>query len=257
MMTRSSLHKWFLLLMVFFALVASGVRFSSAQHEEQTPAEHHMNAVGAHDHHAVETGGEQWEGSAPGIAYSERNHHIAGWSVVLMGLAELSYAMRLPSIAWARLLLPIAMLFSGIFVMIWSDHEAWPIGSMSLLQTFSGQDHEILQHKIYGLLALAVGGIELFRRAGRLGHAAWATPLPLMAIVGGLMLFGHSHGVHPSAHKIAMHHAVMGTMAVTAGSSKLFSGWLEIKSGRTAFRWEMLWAWLILFIGLQLLIYSE
>ena len=39
------------------------------------------------------------------------------------------------------------------------------------------------------------------------------------------MLFGHSHGFHPSAQKIAMHHAIMGTMALTAGSSKLFSTW--------------------------------
>jgi hypothetical protein len=114
-----------------------------------------------------------------------------------------------------------------------------------------------MQHKIYGLLALIVGSIELFRRIGRLGHLAWVTPLPLMAIVGGFMLFGHSHGIHPSAHKIAMHHAVMGTMAVTAGSSKLLSGWLSTESRRTTFRWELLWAWLILFIGLQLLIYSE
>ena len=40
------------------------------------------------------------------------------------------------------------------------------------------------------------------------------------------MLFGHSHGFHPSAQKIAMHHAIMGTMAVTAGSTKLVSAWV-------------------------------
>jgi putative copper resistance protein D len=78
-----------------------------------------------------------------------------------------------------------------------------------------------------------------------------------MAIVGGLMLFGHSHGVHPSAHKIAMHHALMGIMAVTAGSSKLLSGWLCQPSTRTVGRWELLWAGLILFIGMELLIYLE
>ena len=36
--------------------------------------------------------------------------------------------------------------------------------------------------------------IELLRRLGRIGHPAWAAPLPLFAIIGGLMLFGHSHG---------------------------------------------------------------
>jgi hypothetical protein len=78
----------------------------------------------------------------------------------------------------------------------------------------------------------------------------------LMAIVGGLMLFGHSHGVHPSAHKIALHHAVMGTMAVTAGSSRLFSGWAA-RSDAVPSNAERLWAVLVLLIGTQLLIYAE
>jgi putative copper resistance protein D len=78
-----------------------------------------------------------------------------------------------------------------------------------------------------------------------------------MAILGGLILFGHSHGVHPSAQKIALHHAVMGAMAVTAGSSKLVSGSRRSGSETAPFRWELLWAGLILFIGAQLLIYSE
>ena len=71
------------------------------------------------------------------------------------------------------------------------------------------------------------------------------------------MLFGHSHGDHPAAHKIAMHHAIMGTMAVTAGSSKLFSTWANPLREESFSRWEWLWAGLILLIGAQLLIYSE
>lgn len=228
-----------------------------AQHWGEAEVGHHEAAVVGHDHHTGEAVSDAWEGSRAGIAYSERNHHIAGWCVLLMGVAELSHVMRLSSLGWPRLLLPAAMLFSGVFVMIWSDHEAWPIGSLSLTETFFGHDHEIIQHKIFGLLALVVGSVELFRRIGRLGHMTWATPLPLMAIVGGLILFSHSHGVHPSAQKIAEHHAMMGAMAVTAGSSKLVSGWGRSGSETAPFRWELLWAGLILFIGVQLLIYSE
>lgn len=228
-----------------------------AQQSGDSHAGPHVAPDRGHDHHGGGAVSDAWEGSADGIAYSERNHHVAGWMVILMGLAELSHAMRLPSVAWARLLLPSAMLFAGIFVMIWSDHEAWPVGRLGFAETFFGQDHEIIQHKIYGLLALLVGSVELFRRLGRVGHAAWATPLPLMAIVGGLMLFGHSHGIHPSADKIAMHHAIMGTMAVTAGSSKLFSSWLRPVSPPAPTLWEWTWAGLILLIGVQLLFYSE
>ena len=228
---------------------------ASAQHSAPLPHDgQHAASLGGHDHAAS---ADAWEGSAKGIAFSERNHHIAGFMVLLMGLAELSHVLRLSSLRWARLLLPSALLFAGLFVMIWSDHEAWPIGSLSFSDTFSGVDAEILQHKVYGILALGVGSVELFRRLGRIGHKAWASPLPLMAIVGGLMLFGHSHGFHPSAEKIAMHHAIMGTMAVTAGSSKLLSAWVGPTERSSSTRWEWVWVSLILLIGAQLLIYAE
>ena len=137
---------------------------------------------------------------------------------------------------------------------------------MSLSQSLWGPDPEILQHKLYGILALAVGCVELLRRLGPARHSIWAIPLPLFAIVGGLMLFGHSHGDHPAADKIQLHHTVMGLLAITAGSSKLVSGWkAPVQSKRrknsavmrsTTF-FEATWAVLILAIGLQLLFYSE
>lgn len=235
-----SVLTWFLVVPQLFAQMGPHIRVSALEHGHQ----HSGPASGA------------WEGSAEGVAYSERNHHIAGLLVMLMGIAELSHVMRLSSLGWARLLLPSAMLFSGLFVIIWSDHEAWPIGSLSFNETFFGHDPEIFQHKIYGFMALGVGSVELFRRLGRMGHRAWASPLPLMAIVGGLMLFDHSHGIHPSAQKIAMHHAIMGTMAVTAGSSKLFSSWFN-PYAEASRKWEWLWAGLLLLIGAQLFIYSE
>jgi len=49
----------------------------------------------------------------------------------------------------------------------------------------------------------------------------------------------------------------MGTMAVTAGSSKLFSTWASPTREEGSFRLEWLWAGLILLIGAHLLIYSE
>jgi hypothetical protein len=54
-----------------------------------------------------------------------------------------------------------------------------------------------------------------------------------------------------------MHHAIMGTMAVTAGSFKLFSSWVYAHAGRVPRKWEWVWAGLILLIGAELVIYSE
>jgi hypothetical protein len=208
-----------------------------------------------HDHHRASVGG--WEGSAQGVAYSKFNHHLAGLFVLLMGCAELSQALYLPTLLWVRLLLPAAMLLGSVILLVGSDHEAWPIGSLSFAQTFSSHDPEIIQHKIYGLLLFLVGKVEVLRRTRRISAGLWSALLPLFAIVGGLMLFGHSHGVHPSAQKIAMHHAMMGTLAITAGSSKLLLGWFRPSLHGRSPAWGWLWAGPIVLIGMQLLMYSE
>jgi putative copper resistance protein D len=202
-----------------------------------------------------------WEGSVEGKAYSERNHHLAGLFVIFIGLSELGQGL-MPSISpWTRFVLPVFMLFASAFLLVWSDHEAWPIGSMTVMQTFWGNDPEILQHKIYGLLLLAVACTEFLRRGGRIRHTLWILPLPVFAIIGGLMLFLHSHGSHPSAHKIAIHHTIMGTMAVSAGCSKLLSGstrpYVHSMAWFNRLQWEVIWAFCILFIGIQLLLYTE
>jgi putative copper resistance protein D len=223
--------------------------------------EHDQTSV----HEAVITGHEQggsagyqvWEGSVAGIAYSEFNHHLAGMLILIIGFCELRQALAIPFWAWTRFLLPGALLAAGVFLLVWSGHDAWPIGSLSFMQTFFGGDSEVFQHKSYGLLSLTVGIIELLRRLGQIEHAVWAMPLPVFAVIGGLMLFGHSHGVHPSAHKIAMDHVIMGAMAVTAGSSKLLSDWFRSPTHARVSKWELLWAGLIVLIGMQLLMYSE
>jgi len=208
--------------------------------------------------HQLATGVVLWEGSPAGIAYSEFNHHFSGIFILLVGMTELWGALGIGLLAWSRFLLPLAMLGAGGHLLIWSDHEAWPIGSLSFAQTFFGGDWEMLEHKIYAALLLSVGAIEGLRWSDRLRHALWTIPFPAFAIVGGLMLFLHSHGVHPSAHKIALDHAIMGTMAVAAGFCKLVSMRTAAKAGAAgSSRWNLAWAGFIVLIGLQLLFYSE
>jgi len=210
-----------------------------------------------HEHHGASGSLAGWEGSIEGIAFSEFNHHLTGMLVLIIGLSELRQSLAIPFWAWTRFLLPGALLTAGSFLLVWSDHDAWPIGSMSFIQTFFGSDSEIFQHKSYGLLSMTVGTTELFRRLGHIRSAVWVAPLPLFAIIGGMMLFAHSHGGHPSAHMIAMDHAIMGTMAVIAGSSKLLCNWFRSPSHAQSSKWELLWPFLLLLIGIQLLLYSE
>lgn len=248
---------WFcpLLILVLVSAQVTGIPRAHAQHLVTDHNASHETAA-AHEHQGAHAAGS-WEGSAEGVAYSEFNHRVAGLFLLLIGLSELGHSVRPHSSLWTRLVLPSALGIVGVFLLVWSDHEAWPIGSLSFMQTFFGQDHEILQHKIYGVLAATVAMGEMVRRIGWMMHPAWAAPLPLFAVIGGLMLFIHSHGVHPAAQKIGFHHAIMGSLAVSAGLAKSVAAWMTGSSNRSVKGWELIWAGLILLIGMQLLVYSE
>jgi len=245
----------FFLLISLFSIATVPVL---AQHGGTSHESSHETAHDHGDSHVLAPG-PHWEGSVAGIAYSEFNHHLAGILILVIGLTELWGALGIGMLAWSRFILPLAMFGMGAYLMIWSDHNAWPIGSLSFTQTLFGGDWEMLQHKIYALLAVSIGAIEGLRWVDhRLRHALWAVPFPAFAVVGGLMLFLHDHGVHPSAHKIALGHAIMGAMAVAGGFCKLVSARsMTMNPSADTSRWDLAWAGFILLIGLQLLFYSE
>ena len=239
--------------LVFMVLIASNVSFGDMDgHTHQSE----------HGHSQTHAPG-QWEGSPEGIAYSEFNHALAGLGVILVGLAELRTAMGWQALVWLRWVLPASLIGSGVFLLIWSDHEAWPIGSWTLAETLSGKDPEMLQHKIFGVLALGVGLVEAFLRAQKIQHVFWRALLPGFALVGGLMLFIHMHGPHPAGHQIQVHHQVMGTLALAGGLAWFAGEWLfQPPASRSAAAQpksflKIIWALLVVIIGVQLVLYSE
>ena len=198
-----------------------------------------------------------WEGSNEGIAYSEFNHRLVGLFVFLFGLAELGHGLRYSLPFWTRLVLPGGLAIIGAYLMIWSDHEAWPIGSLSFVQTFSGQDPEIIQHKFYGVFGATAAVTETIRRTGLRRHPAWAAPLVFLGLAGALLLFVHSHGDHPSDHMITLHHMLLGSFGIGAVTSNAMVVWASGMSSQTSRRWELAWAAFVIVMGLQLLMYSE
>jgi hypothetical protein len=240
--------------------ISLGLPHAWAEQNMMTEGQHQNH----HDHHHVSVPqAGQWEGSPDGIAYSEFNHALAGVGVILVGLSEWRTALGWQALAWFRWLLPASLIGSGIFLLIWSDHEAWPIGSWTLAETLSGKDPEMLQHKIFGILALGVGTVEWFIRAKKFCHLFWRALLPGFALVGGLMLFMHMHGPHPAGHHIQMHHNIMGTLALAGGLAWFAGEWMHkaplfrqtSPQHRSALK--LLWALFVVTIGVQLLFYSE
>src|SRR6266849_6256356 len=103
---------------------------------------------------------------------SEFNHHLAGLLVLVAGLLILADGSIRQRWAVGRHVWPICFLVSGVFLLIFSDTELWPFGEQSW---YFGLTHhkEVLQHKVFAVLLLAVGVIELQRARGIL-KARWA-----------------------------------------------------------------------------------
>ena len=251
------MNRWASLLFVLVLMVAQSPWWADVR--AQPSPEHHQISVALgttnnpHGEHA--DGG--WEGSAQGVAYSEFNHRFAGVFVLLFGLAELGHALRYQLPFWTRLVLPSALGVIGAYLLIWSDHEAWPIGSLNFVQTFFGQDQEILQHKFYGVFGVTAAVSETLRRVGWAQHPAWAAPLVFLGLVGALLLFVHSHGNHPANATIELHHALLGGLGIGAAFSNAMVSWTSGTSSRAVKKWELAWGTFVTLIGIQLFVYFE
>jgi hypothetical protein len=253
----SRMKRWASLLSVLVLMVAQSPWWADVR--AQPSSEHHQTSVapGTTNNPLGGHADGGWEGSAQGVAYSEFNHRFAGLFVLLFGLAELGHALRYQLPFWIRLVLPSALGIIGVYLLIWSDHEAWPIGSLGFAQTFFGQDQEIVQHKFYGVFGTTAAVSETLRRIGWAQHPAWAAPLLFLGLVGALLLFFHSHGNHPGNHAIALHHALLGSFGVGAATSSAMVSWTSSTASRSAKKWEVAWAGFVIVIGLLLLVYSE
>ena len=252
-----SIKQWVFALLLLCVSAGLFVAASASPAQGQSHSGHYSSGEIGFGQDADVTPEGQWEGSAQGTAYSEFNHRFVGLFVLLFGLGELGHALRYQLPFWIRFVLPSALAVIGPYLLIWSDHEAWPIGSLTFIQTFSGQDPEMIQHKFYGVFGSIAAVSETLRRIGWARHPAWATPLFILGLVGSLLLFIHSHVHHSGSHMIELHHALLGSFGIGAAVSNAMVAWTFGASEQTVQRWEGAWAGFAIVMGLQLLVYNE
>jgi copper resistance protein D len=190
---------------------------------------------------------------------SEFNHHLAGFLVLAAGILILADGSIRQRWAVARHVWPICFLASGIFLLIFSDTELWPFGSQSW---YFGLTHhaEVLQHKVFAVLLLGLGLIELQRERGVL-KARWSGwVFPLVAAAGSLMLFFHNHqaGMHGPDHMQVMQRIQSEhfSFAVTGFGIALSKGLSEKPSALQPF-FERLFPTLLVVLGALLMVYVE
>jgi copper resistance protein D len=190
---------------------------------------------------------------------SEFNHHLAGVLLIVAGIFILldKYIFR----RWAlvRYVWPMCFLVAGIFLLIFSDTEIWPFGPQTpwYALTHSTED---LQHKVFAVILLAIGCIELQRARGRL-KAIWATwVFPVMGVAGAFLLLFHVHGGDMQAP-----HA-METMEHIQNQHRWFAATgfgIALTNGLagTPQKWQQLfektWPLLLVMLGVLLTQYTE
>ena len=188
--------------------------------------------------------------NAADIEWSEYNHHWAGLFVLLVGLLAL---LNQAGVRWARHW-PLAMLGLAGFLLIRSDPEVWPVGTVGVWESL--RDVEVLQHRVFVLLIIVFAVFEWCVRTGRLRSQAATLVFPLLCAAGGALLLTHSHAISNVKDQllIELTHTPLALAGIGAGWAR----WLELRLAGRGARIAG-WAWPVCFLlcGLILLDYRE
>jgi putative copper resistance protein D len=182
-------------------------------------------------------------------AWSEYNHHWAGFFVVLMGLGAI--AERLGA-RWARHW-PLIFLGLAAFLFVRNDPRAWPLGPTGFWESLMLPD--VLQHRLFVVLVIAFGVFEWSVRTGRLRTQPWGYVFPLLCAVGGGLLLTHSHAMFNLKEEFLTEvtHAPLGIFGAFAGWGR----WLELRMPEASARAGWLWTLCFTAVGVVLLVYRE
>jgi len=184
-------------------------------------------------------------------AWSEYNHHSAGFFVFTMGL--LALLDRTGRARWARHW-PLGFLGLAAFLFVRNDPRAWPLGPAGFWESMVLPD--VLQHRLVVLLVISLAVFEWMVRSARLTRPGGRLVFPLLCASGGALLLTHSHAMFnlKTEFLAEVSHAPMGLLGVVMAWGR----WLEVRlpaaDGRIP---GWIWAAAFTAIGLILLVYRE
>jgi putative copper resistance protein D len=182
-------------------------------------------------------------------AWSEYNHHWAGFFVLAMGLlAALERLGMRAARHW-----PLVLLGLAAFLFFRNDPRAWPLGPAGFWESLALPD--VLQHRTFVVLIVAFAVFEWMVRTGRLAARPWGYVFPLLCAVGGGLLLTHSHAMFNLKDEFLTEvtHAPLGILGTLVGWGR----WLELRLPGAGRGPGWLWTLCLIAIGLILLVYRE
>jgi copper resistance protein D len=182
-------------------------------------------------------------------AWSEYNHHWAGFFVLTMGLLA---ALERLGVRAARHW-PLVLLGLAGFLFLRNDPRAWPLGPAGFWESFLLPD--VLQHRAFVVLIVAFAVFEWMVRTGRLDRRPWGYVFPLLCAVGGGLLLTHSHAMFNLKDEFLTEvtHAPLGILGAFAGWGR----WLELRLPGAGRGPGWLWTFCLIAVGLILVVYRE
>lgn len=182
-------------------------------------------------------------------AWSEYNHHWAGFFVLTMGLLVALERLGLRSARhW-----PLVLLGLAAFLFFRNDPRAWPLGPAGFWESLALPD--VLQHRTFLVLIVALAVFEWMVRTGRLPARPWGYVFPLLCAVGGGLLLTHSHAMfNLKAEFLAeVTHAPLGILGAVVGWGR----WLELRLPGAGRGPGWVWTLCLIAVGLILVVYRE
>lgn len=197
----------------------------------------------------VPGGGAPPPNNAQDMAWSEYNHHWAGFFVLTMGLLA---ALERLGVRTARHW-PLVLLGLAVFLFLRNDPRAWPLGPAGFWESFLLPD--VLQHRTFVVLVVAFAVFEWMVRVGRLPALPWGHVFPLLCAVGGGLLLTHSHAMFNLKDEFLAEvtHAPLGILGTFAGWAR----WLELRLPGAGRGPGWFWTGCLIAMGLILLVYRE
>ena len=186
-------------------------------------------------------------------SWSEYNHHWAG--VIVLAIGILAFLAQMPQFPWARNW-PLLFLGLSLFLFLRSDPETWPLGPNGFWATL--QDPEILLHRIFALLVIALAIFEWRVQTGRVATQRARLIFPALVAAASALLLTHSHSLGNIKEEVLaeLSHAPLAVAGIVAGWSR----WLEIRlpaENKVRDRLAWLWPTCLVLVGLLLLNYRE
>jgi len=140
--------------------------------------------------------------------FSEFNHRFAGVFILLIGLLTIFEPRLAARFGWLRYLWSFLFFAPGVYLLIWSDPESWPIGDQTLAYVIT-QNLQVLQHKVFSMILLGLGVVE-FVRVRRKVPSVWLSSIfPALAGLGALLLLFHPHATDVGMGMDAESHLAM------------------------------------------------